>query len=181
RTRAGIETQPPAGVPPEVFTLSPRKRFLEVPLQERSPKSPRLPPPPIEAFPVRTPDLIRYADIDRQDHVNNAVYSTYFETGRVAIIHHPSEGLQAEGATSVLARIEIDYLRELHWPGTVEVGTGVAGYGRSSYVFVQAVYSAGLCAAFARSTLVLIDRETRKTRALPQELVARLERLRMKE
>jgi len=75
---------------------------------------------------VRTPDLIRYADIDRQDHVNNAVYSTYFETGRVAIIHHPREGLQAEGATSVLARIEIDYLRELRWPGTVEIGTGVA-------------------------------------------------------
>ena len=130
---------------------------------------------------MRTPDLIRYADIDRQGHVNNAVYSTYFETGRVAIIHHPSEGLQAEGATSVLARIEIDYLRELHWPGTVEVGTGVAGYGRSSYVFVQAVYSAGLCAAFARSTLVLIDRETRKARPLPELLIARLERLKMRE
>jgi acyl-CoA thioester hydrolase len=150
-------------------------------LQERSPKSPRSRPPPIEAFPVRTPDLIRYADIDRQDHVNNAVYSTYFETGRVAIIHHPSEGLQAEGATSVLARIEIDYLRELRWPGTVEIGTGVASYGRSSYIFVQAVYSAGLCAAFARSTLVLIDRETRKARPLPEQLIARLERLKMRE
>jgi acyl-CoA thioester hydrolase len=150
-------------------------------LQERSPKSPRPLPPPIETFPVRTPDLIRYADIDWQGHVNNAVYSTYFETGRVAIIHHPSEGLQAEGATSVLARIEIDYLRELHWPGTVEVGTGVAGHGRSSYVFVQAVYSAGLCAAFARSTLVLIDRETRKARPLPEELIARLERLKIGE
>ena len=150
-------------------------------MQEGNSKPPRQAPPPIEAFPSRIPDIIRYADIDRQDHVNNAVYSTYFETGRVAIIHHTSAGLQAEGATSVLARIEIDYLRELHWPGTVEIGTGVASYGRSSYVFVQAVYSAGLCAAFARSTLVLIDRETRKARPLPQQLIARLERLRMKE
>jgi acyl-CoA thioesterase FadM len=48
-------------------------------------------------------------------------------------------------------------------------------------VFVQAVFSAGLCAAVARSTLVLIDRETRKARPLPEQLVARLERLRMKE
>jgi len=124
--------------------------------------------------------VIRYADIDRQDHVNNAVYSTFFETGRVAIIHHPTHGLQAEGATSVLARIEIDYLRELHWPGTVEIGTGVDGYGRSSYEFVQAVYCDGQCAAFARSTLVLIDRETREARALPALLIERLERLRMK-
>jgi acyl-CoA thioester hydrolase len=155
-------------------------------LQERSPKSsrpkpPRKPPPPIEAFPSRVPDIIRYGDVDRQDHVNNAVYSTFFETGRVAIIHHPTQGLQAAGATSVLARIEIDYLRELHWPGTVEIGTGVGGYGRSSYEFVQAVYSEGVCAAFARSTLVLIDRETRKARPLPEELVARLERLKMRE
>ena len=152
---------------------------LEVPLQER--KSPRPAPPPIDAFPVRVPDIIRYADIDRQNHVNNAVYSTYFETGRVAVIHHPTQGLQAPGATSVLARIEIDYLRELHWPGTVEIGTGVGGYGRSSYVFVQAVYCEGVCAAFARSTLVLIDGGTRKARPLPQELIARLERLRMRE
>jgi len=149
-------------------------------LQERSPKSPRPAPPPLDAFPMRVPDLIRYGDIDRQGHVNNAVFSTYFETGRVAIIHHPTEGLQAEGATSVLARIEIDYLRELYWPGTVEIGTGVGGYGRSSYVFVQAIYHAGQCAAFARSTLVLIDRQTRKARPLPEELVERLERLRMK-
>ena len=48
-------------------------------------------------------------------------------------------------------------------------------------VVVQAVYSAGLCAAFARSTLVLIDRETRKAQPLPELLVARLERLRMKD
>ena len=154
---------------------------LEVPLQERNSRPPRQPPPPIEAFPSRVPDIIRYGDIDRQDHVNNAVYSTFFETGRVAIIHHPTQGLQAEGATSVLARVEIDYLRELHWPGTVEIGTGVGGYGKSSYEFVQAVYCEGQCAAFSRSTLVLIDRATRKARPLPAELVARLERLRMKE
>jgi acyl-CoA thioesterase FadM len=44
---------------------------------------------------------------------------------------------------------------------------------------VQAVYSAGRCAAYARSTLVLIDRETRKARPLPEQLIARLERLKM--
>lgn len=148
-------------------------------LQQRSSKSPRPPPPPLHAFPVRVPDIIRYADIDRQGHVNNAVFSTYFETGRVAIIHHPTEGLQAPGATSVLARIEIDYLKELHWPGTVEIGTAVGSIGRSSYLFVQAVYCDRACAATARSTLVLIDATTRKARPLPPELIARLKRLKL--
>ena len=144
----------------------------------QSTKPPRAAPPRPEDFPVRVPDLIRYADLDRQGHVNNAIYSTYFETGRVAVIWHQEHGLQVSGATSVLARAEIDYLKELHWPGTVEVGTSVAEIGRSSYVFAQAVFRDGVCVATARNTMVLIDGATRKARPLPPELIARLERLR---
>jgi acyl-CoA thioester hydrolase len=125
------------------------------------------------------PDLVRYGDIDRQGHVNNAVFSTYLETGRVAIIHDPQAGLQVAGATSVLARIELDFLRELRWPATLEVGTAVAEIGRSSYVFAQAVFCDGVCAATARSTMVLIDGATRRARPLPPELIERLERLRI--
>ena len=39
-------------------------------------------------------------------------------------IYDPEHGLQVEGCTTVLARIEIDFLKELRWPGTVEIGTG---------------------------------------------------------
>jgi acyl-CoA thioester hydrolase len=139
-------------------------------------RPPRPAPPRAGDFPLRVPDLIRYGDIDRQGHVNNAVFSTYFETGRVAIIWHATEGLQVPGATSVLARVEIDFLKELRWPGTVEVGTAVAEIGRSSYVFAQAVFHDGVCAATARSTMVLIDAQTRRARPLPDELIARLRR-----
>jgi acyl-CoA thioester hydrolase len=127
---------------------------------------------------MRTPDVIRFGDIDRQGHVNNAVYSTYLETGRVAIIYDPEHGLQAAGATSVLARLEIDFIKELHWPGTIEIGTAVAEIGRSSYVLLQAVFHEGVCAASARATMVLIDSATRRSRPLPPELIERLERLR---
>jgi len=140
-------------------------------------KPPRAVPPRPEVFPLRVPDLIRYADLDRQGHVNNAVYSTYFETGRVAVIWDQEHGLQVPGATTVLARAEIDYLKELHWPGTVEIGTAVAQIGRSSYVFSQAVFSEGVCAATARNTMVLIDGATRKARPLPPTLLDRLRQL----
>ncbi|MEA2987408.1 MAG: acyl-CoA thioester hydrolase [Alphaproteobacteria bacterium] len=146
-------------------------------MQQPTSKPPRAAPPRPEDFPVRVPDLIRYGDLDRQGHVNNAVYSTYLETGRVAIIWDAAEGLQVPGATSVLARVEIDFLKELRWPGTLEIGTGVAEIGRSSYVFTQAIFHDGVCAAKARSTMVLIDGATRRARALPPELAERLGRL----
>ena len=148
-------------------------------MHEKSTKPTRTAPPRPEDFPVRVPDLIRYADLDRQGHVNNAIYSTYFETGRVAVIWDREHGLQVPGCTTVLARAEIEYLRELRWPGTVEIGTGVAEIGRSSYVFSQAVFRDGVCAATARNTMVLIDGQTRRARPLPPELIERLERNRL--
>jgi len=146
-------------------------------LQETPQKSPRPALPRLEDFPIRVPDTIRFADMDRQGHVNNAVYPTYFETGRVPHIYHPEHGLQVDGCTTVLARIEIDFLKELRWPGTVEIGTAIAEIGKSSYVFAQAIFNEGACAARARSTMVLIDRASRKARPLPEDLVARLKRI----
>ncbi len=141
-----------------------------------SSQPPRI-PPRIEDFPVRVPDVIRFGDMDRQGHVNNAVYPTYFETGRVGFIYDSETGLQVEGCTTVMARLEIDFLKELRWPGNVEVGTGIAEIGRSSYVFSQAIFHEGGCAARARATMVLIDRQTRKARALPPALIERLTRM----
>jgi acyl-CoA thioester hydrolase len=149
-------------------------------LQDSSPKPPRPPLPRIEDFPVRVTENVRFADLDRQGHVNNAVYPTYFETGRVARIYHPELGFQVDGCTTVLARIEIDFLKELHWPGTIEIGTAIAEIRRSSYVFSQAIFSEGDCAARARSTMVLIDRATRKARQLPPDLIERLNRILLK-
>ena len=149
-------------------------------MQESPQKPPRPPLPRIEDFPIRVSDIIRFADMDRQGHVNNAVYPTYFETGRVLRIYDPEDGLQIEGCTTVLARIEIDFLKELRWPGTVEIGTGIAEIRRSSYVFTQAIFHDGACSARARSTMVLIDRASRKARPLPPDLVARLNRLLVK-
>ena len=108
-------------------------------------KPPRAAAPRLEDFPIRVPDIVRFADMDRQGHVNNSVYSTYLETGRVGVIYDADQGLQVTGATTVLARVEIDFLKELRWPGTVEIGTAVAEIGRSSYTFAQAIFSDDAC------------------------------------
>jgi len=136
--------------------------------------------PRLESFKIRTPEIVRFGDMDRQGHVNNAVYSTYLETGRVGVIFDPDQGLQVAGATTVLARIQIDFLKELRWPGQIEVGTAVGDIGRSSYVFTQGIFCDGVCVASGRSTMVLIDLETRRAKPLPPILLERLQRLQLK-
>src|ERR687883_1127994 len=77
-------------------------------------------------YPHRITEIIRYGDLDPQGHVNNAVFASYFESGRVAIFRQPDLGIGVPGATFVLVRAEIDFRRELRWPGNVLVGTAVA-------------------------------------------------------
>ena len=130
-------------------------------------------------FPGRTRDIIRFGDLDPQGHVNNTVFATFFETGRVAFLREPGNGLSPPGTTSVLARLDISFLKELHWPGEVEIGTGIAEIGRSSFTFLQAIFHEGACAATARATMVMIDAQTRRSRPLPQEALARLEAMKL--
>ena len=137
---------------------------------------PASPQPTLFDYPHRITEIIRYGDLDPQGHVNNAVYATYFESGRVAVFRQPDLGIGVPGGTFVLVRAEINFRKELRWPGNVEVGTAVAEFGRSSFVMRQAVFRDDVCAATGRATLVLLDTETRRSRPLPDDVKARLSR-----
>ena len=130
-------------------------------------------PPRLEDFPYRLSDNVRFADLDPNQHVNNAVYATYFETGRVTLMKDRSYGLMPEGLGWIMVRIDIHFRAELHWPGTIELGLGVAKFGRTSVSFDQVVFSEGKCVASARAITVLIDEVTRKPVPLTPELKAK--------
>lgn len=119
--------------------------------------------PRLEDFPGRSHDKLRYGDTDRQGHVNNAVFATFMETGRVELVYSGDEPLLEPGFSFVLAKIEINYLAEVLWPGTVEIGTRVAKVGNSSVTMEQALFQNGTCRATATSVVVHFDEKTRKS------------------
>src|SRR5262245_24367876 len=86
-----------------------------------------------EAFAFWTREKIRYADTNRQGHVNNAVFATFCESGRVALFYEAGRSLAAPGCEFVIARLELDFRAELRWPGQAEIGTNVLSIGRSSF------------------------------------------------
>jgi acyl-CoA thioester hydrolase len=129
--------------------------------------------PRLEDFPYRLSDNVRFADLDPNQHVNNAVYASYFETGRVTLMKDRSYGLMPEGLGWIMVRIDIHFRAELHWPGKIELGLGVAKFGRTSVSFDQVVFSEGKCIASARAITVLIDEVTRKPVPLTPELKAK--------
>ncbi|MEP7031064.1 MAG: thioesterase family protein [Pseudolabrys sp.] len=125
-------------------------------------------------YPHWVKEIVRFADLDPQGHVNNAVYATYFESGRVVMFRDPDLGIGVPNATYVLVRQEIDFLRELRWPGDVDVGTALEKFGRSSFSVVHAVFQGDDCIATGRATMVMLDKTTRQPRPLTPEVLARL-------
>ncbi len=129
----------------------------------------------LEDFAGKAYDKLRYGDTDRQGHVNNAVFATFMETGRVELIYNAEDPLLDEGYSFVLAKLDIDYLAEILWPGTVEIGTRVTRVGRSSVAMQQAVFQAGRLCASAETVVVQFDQATRKSHAFSDQQRAKLE------
>ncbi|MGR7995953.1 MULTISPECIES: acyl-CoA thioesterase [unclassified Xanthobacter] len=134
------------------------------------------PLPRLDAFPVRTRDTVRFADTDKLGHVNNAVFSTFLETGRASMLLGPGVEVAPAGTSFVIVRLELDFRAELMWPGEVEIGTRIATVGRSSIGLSQALFQNGVCAATAQTVLVLFDTRARAATPLPPESRALLER-----
>jgi acyl-CoA thioester hydrolase len=132
--------------------------------------------PRLEDFPYRISDNVRFADLDPNQHVNNAVYATYFETGRVTLMKDRGYGLMPEGLAWIMVRLDIHFRAELRWPGRIEMGLGVAKFGRTSVTFDQVVFSEGKCVASAHAVTVLIDESTRKPTPLTPEIIANFRR-----
>jgi acyl-CoA thioester hydrolase len=128
--------------------------------------------PRLEDFPYRLTDNVRFADLDPNQHVNNAVYATYFETGRVTLVKDHSYGLIPPGLAWIMVRLDIHFRAELRWPGTIETGLGVSKFGRTSVTFDQVVFSQDRCVASAQAVTVLIEEATRKPTPLTPEIVA---------
>lgn len=129
--------------------------------------------PKASDFPLVAHEKIRYGDTDRQGHVNNAVYATYFECGRVEIIQSMQD-IFSEDDAFVLATITIDYLAEVLWPGEIEIRTRLTKVGNSSIALEQLLINEGEVRAKATSVMVLTNTSTRRSAPLSDAAKERL-------
>ena len=117
-----------------------------------------------------TSHTIRYNDLDPLGHVNNAVYHTFVEAGRTALLQPLFKEHAHLNLDTVLVRTILDFHKELRYPGEVEIGTGVRRIGNTSVVFVNGIFSrdTGVCHASGEAYLVFFDLIERKSTRPPQ-------------
>ncbi len=117
-----------------------------------------------------TREKLRNGDTDQQGHINNAKIATFFEAGRMEVLGDKDAAAVADVTNFVVVRLEIDFKRELFFPGYVDVHSQVVRVGNTSFKFEQKLFAEGEEVASGTSTCVLIDKATRKPVSVPGEL-----------
>lgn len=107
---------------------------------------------------------MRFGDVDSLGHVNNVAYAQYLETARLAYLRDLGLPLP-----TVIARLEVDYRREVTLGQRVRVLLRCTRVGTSSFDFTYRVLSDDdTLAAEARSVQVHVDPATRRPRPLSE-------------
>lgn len=114
---------------------------------------------------------VRFRDLDPLNHVNNAVYNSYFEEARVRFIHTIPEfsASMEEGHSFVLVNINLDYINPVVYGDQIIVCSSVKEFGNSSITGLQAIFSrdGSELKAVAESTGVWFNLEKKRPARLP--------------
>ncbi len=95
-----------------------------------------------DIFPHWTPMKVRFRDLDPLNHVNNAIFSTYYEEARIHFIQQIPRlrDFIGNGYSYVLADIHINFIRPATFPADLLVGSGITSTGNTSIQSFQAIY-----------------------------------------
>ena len=90
----------------------------------------------------RTEHRVRFHELDPYDHVNHAIYVTYFEIGRVDALETIGLGLdvlKGQGYQFVITKIDVRFRRSAGAGDVLNIYTSVASSGRASTVWHQEI------------------------------------------
>lgn len=119
---------------------------------------------------------VRFKDIDKQGHVNNANHLTYFETARVEyfkdVFRNKIDWIKKG---MILAHSEITYKSPIFLEDNIYCYTKINKFGTKSFEIENIItkeQNGGIeLAAFGKSVLVCIDYETKETIEVPKEWI----------
>lgn len=123
---------------------------------------------------------IRWGDMDALGHVNNTNYFRYIESARIAWLESVGGLPHPSGEGPVIVSAQMSFIRQLTYPGEIEVRTFVSPPGRSSVEVSHEIRLVGADGEAAEiyaegaAKVVWVDFAQQKSAPLPQALRAHL-------
>jgi len=116
---------------------------------------------------------IRWGDMDAMGHVNNTVYFRYMEQARISWFEAIGVRFAVNGQGPVIVNASCTFIKQLVYPGKVEIKTYVGEVGRSSvqtYLELRPSYDSGKIYAEGAAKVVWVDYLKEKSAPLPERI-----------
>ena len=82
-------------------------------------------------YPFHHKTKTRWKDLDAFQHINNAVFLSYFEDARIALFDRWN--LEPKGKSLIVAKVVANYYKQLLHPSDFVIGQKVSRVGNSSF------------------------------------------------
>jgi len=116
----------------------------------------------------------RWRDMDALNHINHASYLSYMESARVDVyLELGFSGIRKDmDESTILASMEVHYLRQSTHPSKLDIGHRISRIGNSSFDFISSVFNQNeerpLCSALF--TLVAYSYKLNKSIPVPEKI-----------
>lgn len=120
---------------------------------------------------------IRWGDMDAMGHVNNTVYFRYLEQARISWFEALGCPPEPAGVGPVIINAHCTFLKQLRYPGEIDVSTFVGQFGRSSFETlhqIRRVDDPVALAAEGGAKVVWVDQRLEKSLPLPELMRERM-------
>ncbi len=116
-----------------------------------------------------TPTPTRWGDCDMFGHVNNVQFVRYLESGRLDYFHQlldMSAGPEVHNSL-IIADIHVTFLRQIHHPCALEVGTRINRLGNKSFDIDAAIFAPGEDQPYSTARAACVWFNYRENRSIP--------------
>ncbi len=140
----------------------------------------KIKPNPRDAYRHFVPIQTRWNDNDVYGHVNNVVFYEFFDTAvNCFLIEQAGLDIHQGSVIGLVVETQCNYFAPAAYPDQLEAGIRVTKIGNSSVRYEVGIFSISQDSAIAQGHFVhvYVDRETRKSTSLPQDVHQALERI----
>lgn len=117
-------------------------------------------------FDFSVPIQVRFSDIDGYMHVNNGIYFNYFEHARALYLYERC-GWNIMEVGTVVARIELDYLKPIHMEDQVKAFVRCSRIGNTSFDLEQVLLDESGEKIFATCKTIMVSVSMKNMNPVP--------------
>ncbi len=121
----------------------------------------------------------RFAETDALGHLSNTTLPIWFEDAREPIFKIFNPELDTQTWNLILARIEVDFVRQIYYGAEVVIRTYIMNVGNSSFTVMQEAWQKGELAARGTATMVYFDYTSQHSTRIPESIRETLEEHRL--